>query len=255
VAQAAENAADLNRQHYDRMTSGQEDHWRKMAAPRHRRQVLLGEVDRLAPASVVDLGCGNGQLLAEVRGRHPGARLAGIDLSSEQMKENARALPWAAWHTANLDAPVSFAPELLGAFDTVMATEVIEHVDRPEELLRNARALARPGGHLLLSTQSGPVRETERRVGHIRHFTGEEIAALLARTGWRSERVWNTGFPFHDLSKWYANRDPGASMTRFSERGYGWKENLVCFGLRVAFRLNSRSRGAQLFAVARNPPR
>ena len=73
----------------------------------------------------------------------------------------------------------------------------------------------------------------------------------LRAAGWAPERVWNTGFPFHDLSKWYANRDPEGSMNRFAARPYGIKEDVICLLLRAAFRLNSRHRGAQLFAVAR----
>ncbi|HNI61811.1 MAG TPA: hypothetical protein PKW11_17855, partial [Pseudomonadota bacterium] len=103
----------------------------------------------------------------------------------------------------------------------------------------------------LLSTQSGKVRETERRIGHQRHFTVAEMSALLDRAGWQPIRVYNCGFPFHDLSKWYANRDPDASMQQFAGGKYGLREDVLCFLLRLAFRFNSRSHGAQLFAVAR----
>ena len=73
----------------------------------------------------------------------------------------------------------------------------------------------------------------------------------LVRTGWAPVRLWNCGFPFHDLSKWYANRDADGSMARFSEKPYGLREDLVCLALRTAFRFNSRSHGAQLYALAR----
>jgi hypothetical protein len=101
-----------------------------------------------------------------------------------------------------------------------------------------------------LSTQSGPVRETERRVGHHRHFKSAEMRELLSENGFTALRVWNSGFPFHDLSKWYANRDPDAMMREFAGQRYGIKQDLLCLLLRAAFRLNSQSRGAQLFAVA-----
>ena len=74
---------------------------------------------------------------------------------------------------------------------------------------------------------------------------------LLEETGWEAAQVWNCGFPFHDLSKWYANLNPNASMKRFGLRAYGPLENAVALMLRLLFKLNSDSRGAQLFAVAR----
>jgi len=115
-----------------------------------------------------------------------------------------------------------------------------------------ARAMIwRTRRRIAVSTQSGRIGETERRVGHVRHFTSDEMARVLRDAGWRPVRVWNAGFPFHDLSKWYANRDPDASMRRFGERSYSWQEDLVCLGLRLAFQLNSSRRGAQLFAVGR----
>ena len=95
------------------------------------------------------------------------------------------------------------------------------------------------------------MRETERRVGHVRHFSRDDMLSLLSAAGFCPVRVWNCGFPFHDLSKWYANRDPDRSMARFGDRPYGVWETTIAALLRVAFTLNSRRRGAQLFALAR----
>ena len=128
---------------------------------------------------------------------------------------------------------------------------MIEHVDDPAAFLRNAAALAAPGATLLLSTQSGPVHETERSVGHVRHFCRSTMETLLKQSGWEPVRVWNAGFPFHDLSKWWANRNPYASIQRFGNCRYGPFERAICAALRLAFLFNTHSRGAQLFVVAR----
>ena len=102
----------------------------------------------------------------------------------------------------------------------------------------------------MLSTQSGPVRATERYVGHQRHFEKEDLLTLLRDAGWAPVRAWNAGFPFHGLSKWLANRRPTATIERFSVRPYGPAEILACWTLRLLFKLNSNRSGAQLFAVA-----
>jgi 2-polyprenyl-3-methyl-5-hydroxy-6-metoxy-1,4-benzoquinol methylase len=253
----APSASQVNRDFYDQGLPGVDDYWRKMAAPRARVEQMVRVLRDLGPRRVVDLGSGGGQLLAEIAARLGDVELSGIDISAAQIAENARLHPSVAWHVADLDAAKNGTPEALrGSFDVVIASELIEHLDHPEALLRNAHDLARPGsGHLVLSTQSGPLRETERRVGHRRHWSREEIGAALVATGWVPVRLWNTGFPFHDLSKWYANLDPEGTMTRFADKPYGLRENLVCLALRAAFRLNSRRRGAQLFAVARRPDR
>lgn len=238
---------ERNEAFYGEVRPGVLDYWRKMAAPRFRVATLVDEIARLRPASMIDLGCGNGQLCDEIHGRFPQMKIAGVDLSEAQIAANRVRLPWGTWYVGHL----SDALDLDGArFDLVTATELIEHLDRPDALLANARRLLAPGGALILTTQSGKVQETERRVGHLQHFTTEKMASMLREAGFSSSRVWNAGYPFHDLSKWYANRDPDKSMSQFGEKAYGLKEDLVCAALRLAFRFNSRSRGAQLFAVA-----
>ncbi len=52
---------------------------------------LMARVDELAPARVVDLGCGTGALTARLSERWPAARVLGLD-SSPQMIEQARRL-------------------------------------------------------------------------------------------------------------------------------------------------------------------
>jgi len=247
-------AVEENQAFYGTPPAGLHDYWRLMAAPRHRVAVLLRELSRERPLSVVDLGCGSGAMLFEIGGRLPEARLAGVDLSAEQIGQNAAAFPAIEWHAANLDGGAPTPPALAGRWDAVVAMEVIEHLDDPAGFLRTAAGLAVPGrGRLYLSTQSGHVGETERRVGHQRHFTVPEMSDLLTASSWTPIRVWNTGWPFHDLSKWYANRDPDASMRSFGTIAYGTRQRAVCWTLRMAFRLNSSTRGTQLFAVARRP--
>lgn len=240
---------ETNEAFYGELRPGVQDYWRKMAAPRARVATVLRELEKERPRSIVDLGCGNGALCEEIHARMPSAEVAGVDLSAAQIAANQQRLPWGRWLVADLGG--ESAPALGASFDAVVTSEVIEHVDDPAAFLRSARTLAKRGAMLVLSTQSGKVQETERRVGHLQHFSVEAMRQLLSDAGWRPERVWNAGYPFHDLSKWYANRDPDASMATFAERPYGWRENTLCAALRVAFKLNSSRRGAQLYAVAR----
>lgn len=245
-------AEATNRDYYGQLSTGRDDYWRKMAAPRFRVATFLRLLADDPPASLVDLGCGNGMLLAEIRERYRSMALSGVDLSEAQIEANRAQQPTLGWHATDLDRPLAMPPELRDRFEAVVASEIIEHVREPRIFLANALQMAAPGrGRLLLSTQSGPLRETERRVGHVQHFTASDMRALLVEAGWEPVRVWNSGFPFHDLSKWYANRKPDATMRRFGDERYGMREDLVCWALRAAFQLNSDRRGAQLFAVAR----
>jgi 2-polyprenyl-3-methyl-5-hydroxy-6-metoxy-1,4-benzoquinol methylase len=245
----ASEASRVNQEFYEQIPPGRRDYWRKMAACRHRVETLLIELAHDRPASVIDLGCGDGALLEEVARVLPESSLAGVDLSMPQIELNRRAHPDVRWHVCDLDREFAI-PERAAAANALIASEVIEHLDHPEQFLRSALALGATGCRLYLSTQSGPLRETERRVGHRRHFTAGELAELMLETGWTPLRVWNTGFPFHDLSKWYANLNPDRSLAQFGDQAYGPRQNAICWALRQAFRFNSTSRGAQLFCVA-----
>ncbi len=238
-----------NQAYYGHVPPGRRDYWRKMAGCRHRVATLLAELAHDRPASVIDLGCGDGALLDEIAAALPGVALAGVDLSESQLQLNRQRTRAIRWVVQDLDQEFTI-DELAASADAVVASEVIEHLDHPDAFLRSASALVRPGGRILLSTQTGALRETERRVGHRRHYTAAELRELLRASGWTPHRIWNTGYPFHDLSKWYANRSPDRSLAEFGEQAYGVRQDLVCWALRQAFRLNSRRRGAQLFAVA-----
>jgi 2-polyprenyl-3-methyl-5-hydroxy-6-metoxy-1,4-benzoquinol methylase len=239
-----------NLDHYGELTAGRSDYWRLMAAPRARVDAILRILRDASPASVLDLGCGDGSLLVAIARALPRAKLMGLDLSEAQIAANRERDPDIAWYAGNIEESGFQLPE---ATDAIVSSEVIEHLAEPLGFLRALCGLARPGALLVLSTQSGRVNETERRVGHVRHFTAAALREMLTAAGWEPVRVWNEGFPFHDLSKRVANLRPGSAMRQFGERPYGPAQRFVAWTLRVLFRLNSRARGAQLYAVARKP--
>ncbi len=56
----------------------------------------------------------------------------------------------------------AFALRFPQLFDLVLATEIIEHVAHPDDFLRKAALLVRPGGYVLLSTPNGGYFLSER---------------------------------------------------------------------------------------------
>lgn len=249
-----DSVRSVNLEYYLKPSPGRADYWRKMAAPRFRVATILKLLLEMGPGYVLDMGCGGGEMLLEVKGALPEASLCGVDIAPHQIEANCKTKPGIDWRVADLEQEQHFPSDLAGRFDAILAVEIVEHMTRPEVFLKNAKRLAKPGfGRLLLSTQSGPVLETERRVGHRRHFSAGDMKELLVESGWEPLAVWNTGFPFHDLSKWIANVDPDKTMRQFGDLPYTHFQNAVCVALRFLFKFNSDTRGAQLFAVARCP--
>ena len=114
-----------------------------------RVQYISERVGGLEDKKCLDVGCGGGLLSESLAGEGASAVL-GVDASGE-MLEVAR-LHAAAGEFSNLEYQLGTAEELDDQFDVICCLEVIEHVPRPDELIAACGRLARPGGHVVIST-------------------------------------------------------------------------------------------------------
>ena len=108
----------------------------------HSRQVLADHyAARLRATRVMDLGCGTGDSIELFRGLDPEVQWVGVDIEeSPEVAERTRG-----------DAEfVTFDGEHLpfddGSFELVYCKQVLEHVERPRELLREVARVLQPGG-------------------------------------------------------------------------------------------------------------
>ena len=171
------------------------------------------------------------------RERVPGARCSRCDLTADARRP-----------------PV----ELDGWATHAVCSEVLEHVDEPVALLRNASRLMAPGCRLVVTVPSGPMSAFDRHIGHRRHYTGELLScAARPRADSRSSEVMRAGFPFFNLYR-AAVRARGESAGRRTSGGRSTpRRRLRCAPamavFAVLFRLNlTRSPwGGQLAATAR----
>jgi 2-polyprenyl-3-methyl-5-hydroxy-6-metoxy-1,4-benzoquinol methylase len=156
-------------------------------------RTLDGLLDRAAPASVLDVGCGEGVVLERWARRRPGTRFVGTDLEDPTLQAE-----WAARRVENVEYRVSRAQEGLpfgdGEFALASAIEVLEHVPEPETVVADMARVAR-GGHLLVSVPREPlwralnlargayVRDLGNTPGHLNHWSKRGFVALLGRHG------------------------------------------------------------------------
>lgn len=118
-----------------------------LGRPFARRVLALAGPPAAGP--VGDIGCGTGDLLRELAEQWPDSRLYGVDFATSRLRTTAgRVARRVTLVDADLGARLPFAD---GAFRALFCTEVLEHLKRPVEALRElARILAR-GGRLTLS--------------------------------------------------------------------------------------------------------
>lgn len=79
-----------------------------------------------------------------------------------------------------------------------VCSEVIEHVDSPSELLRNARPYMTAGCQLIV-TAPGPMSAFDKHIGHRKHWRPHEIDILFQDAGYSPISVSSVGFPFFNL--------------------------------------------------------
>jgi 2-polyprenyl-3-methyl-5-hydroxy-6-metoxy-1,4-benzoquinol methylase len=158
---------------------------------------LIKSID---PASVLDVGCGEGVLTHLWATRLAPRRVVGIDLDDPLI-----AAEWATRQAPNLTFMAQRAEQLPfadGEFDVATAIEVLEHVPDPGHTLAEmARCAAR---HVLVSVPREPLwravnmargaywRELGNTPGHVNHFSKSAITSLCARHG----EVIETRSPF-----------------------------------------------------------
>lgn len=154
-------------------------------------------VERFAPASVLDAGCGTGRVGRELARR--GIDVVGVDIDAEMLETARRKSPAVDWRLADL-ATV----ELKRSFDVVvMAGNVMIFLAPGSEaaVVANMARHLRPGGLLVAGFQLMPGRLTIERYDEIARRAGLTLA----------ER-WSTW----DGDAWDASGDYAVSVHRTS---------------------------------------
>ena len=75
-------------------------------------------------------------------------------------------------------------------FDTIVAVNVVEHIQDDQALVRRLTALLKPGGKLVVYVPACPFAygSLDRALGHYRRYTPESLAALLEGAGLQTPR-------------------------------------------------------------------
>ncbi|HET9720605.1 MAG TPA: class I SAM-dependent methyltransferase [Solirubrobacteraceae bacterium] len=145
-----------------------------------------------APRSLLDIGCGEGILTEQWATRLGEGRVMGVDLPDPKLAAHwqARTRPNLEFGELDVTRGLPYADR---EFDLVCATEVLEHVPGPGEVVAEmARVAAR---HLIVSVPHEPLwrmlnvargaylRDLGNTPGHINHWTRRGFVRLLSNHG------------------------------------------------------------------------
>jgi trans-aconitate 2-methyltransferase len=114
---------------------------------------LMARVPLAAPRSIVDLGCGAGNVTRLLAERWPGAQVVGVDNSAAMLaKARATGIADARWMEVDLAEWAASAPS--GAADLVYSNAALHWLDRHEELFPRLLRTVAPGGALAVQMPS-----------------------------------------------------------------------------------------------------
>lgn len=151
--------------------------------------------------TVLELGCGTG-LNTEWLARHA-ERVVAVDVSAEMLARARRRLADDAVDLREGDVTEPW-PFDDGAFDAVVATLVLEHVERLGPVFREAHRVLRPGGVFYLS-ELHPYRQWEGTQANFEHEASGEHVVIEAFTHPTSAFVnegIDAGFTVRRMEEW-----------------------------------------------------
>ena len=99
------------------------------------------------------------------------------------------------------------------SFDCVISFQVIEHIKRDAEFVREIHRVLRPGGRFIVTTPNAPMSLT-RNPWHVREYTAEQLQILLGHE-FRSVETLGVAGNGKVMDYYEQNRRSVARITRF----------------------------------------
>ena len=128
---------------------------------------------------VLDIGCGIGTFTELVKKTYPMCRVMGMDISEKAIQDN-RDRNSEIGYVVGAVGTATYLPK--DRYDVIFSGEVLEHLDDPHALFKEAYVQLKKGGKFIVTTPNeGNIRSPE----HMHEFTREDVKLLFEVNGFR----------------------------------------------------------------------
>ena len=189
-----------------------------------RRAAILDMFSRYPAGNLLEMGCGAGRMLVEWS--MLGHRGEAVDLDP-----TARRLAQECVDDFGLDFAIGEAPAA-DCFDYLVATEVLEHVEEPGELLQ-AWSLKLNDGGLALFTVPAFQRlwgKSDEWAGHVQRFEPYEFRRLIEGAGLEIIEMRLYGYPLGNVIRIAGNMTSALKMRRGSSSALSREDATLASG-------------------------
>ena len=183
---------------------------------RSRYALLLRYLHRHGAGSrLIDVGAGRGHLLENIHRNFPQLELSAVETGTQNIARLRELTTLKSVFEASESAPAGEARA--ESYDSVICSEVLEHVQEHGRLLDALTRLLGPQGRLFLTV---PLRAdlwtaVDDHVGHLRRYEHGQLAAMCRERGLRVVEDLAFGFPlYNSYYKLLAGRTPQESAQR-----------------------------------------
>lgn len=210
---------------------------------KHTRRLIRSVIRGLPIKSVLDVGCGEGTMLAELFADRNDLRIAGTDISEGALAMARKKNPTAEFRTFDLrNTPLD------DRFDLVICSEVMEHLPEDEGALRSMAAMT--GRYLVLTTLGGRMRRHETDIGHLRNYEPARLKAMVEAAGLKVVRTIEWGWPFFSPLHRNLIELMGRRTRDMTTGPFGPFRKFIALCFYALFFLNASRRGDQLVILA-----
>jgi SAM-dependent methyltransferase len=122
---------------------------------------------------IVDIGCGIGDLLSEIRSRYPNLTLAGCDFSPKGIERARVRIPDGEFLECHIRDTLPYQD---CEFDIVFCTDFLEHLEYPEKIVVELVRICKPGGLVVVVVPDGDV---DQFLGHLWFWSGQRLREFL----------------------------------------------------------------------------
>lgn len=166
-----------------------------LASARNYYRWLLRRFSPFVGARVVEIGAGTGTFSELLLSLPQVERLVAIEPSENNFPLLSKRLAGEARASVVKGYLEDSAPP--ASADSLVAVNVLEHIERDDEFLRRTWEVARPGGTLLLFVPAVPAifGSLDRAFEHFRRYTKKTLRKRIEPAGWRIERLGYMNLP------------------------------------------------------------